>query len=403
MQYGEGEKAFVRLQREIMKTTQDHSLFAWGFSATPLESLLANTLHNSSAPDNNELGQASEAGLFAPHPRAFAACGNIIAHSVLDHSHVNQVKVKEKQGEFSIESETIIRSADVHEDDIIGRLNRFHRIVLLPCSVPEAPHSVLGIVLRLWQWHHPQQDHPARAVRDGLRGAYTILVSSEFAVRANVKTYMVDSLQGVARFRDFVKDERGVRSGSALRRTLVLETPNRLLELNKAFEPTGWHWSNNDASLLCMHEGLASDQLTLQFVSAAHNTRSKEARWALLVSLHLGSNTFIPDMLTVQTIPVSHVGSRATKKETQDGGDRMDIKGEGAFRCGKVKLHARISTRYIFNQAITTLAIEGLVEKLAREARCRAREEDQRLMAGAFGGSAAAAGGFMLGSVFGGI
>lgn len=27
--YGEGKKAYVRLQQEIMRATDDHSLFAW--------------------------------------------------------------------------------------------------------------------------------------------------------------------------------------------------------------------------------------------------------------------------------------------------------------------------------------------------------------------------------------
>jgi hypothetical protein len=31
--YGEGQKAFVRLQEEIMKISDDQSLFAWGYSS----------------------------------------------------------------------------------------------------------------------------------------------------------------------------------------------------------------------------------------------------------------------------------------------------------------------------------------------------------------------------------
>ena len=391
MQYGEGEKAFVRLQREIMKTTKDHSLFAWGFSALPLENILASMPHDASAPHDNELSEASEAGLFASHPRAFGACGSIIAHSVLDHSHVKQAKVEENQGDCSIESETIIRSAGIPEEDLVGRLSRFQRIVLLPCSIPEAPHSVLGIVLRLWQWHHPNQEHPARAVRDGLHGAYTVLVSSELAIKAEVKKYLVDSLQDVARYREFAKDERGVRAGSALRRTLLCKTT----------EPPGWQWSPNDA-LLCMHKGLASDHLALQFASAAHSSRSKEARWALLVSLQLGSNTFMPDRMAVQTMPVARLGSRLSEEETRAATDRTEITNQGEFCNAKVKLYARIETRYIFNQAITTLTIDGLLEK-QRADRDKYRPNDQRIAATtALGASAAAIGGFMVGSAFGG-
>lgn len=34
--YGEGKKAFIRLQQEIMKVSDDHSLFVWGLAAQPL-------------------------------------------------------------------------------------------------------------------------------------------------------------------------------------------------------------------------------------------------------------------------------------------------------------------------------------------------------------------------------
>lgn len=34
--YGEGKKAFLRLQQEIMKVSEDHSLFVWGFDAPPV-------------------------------------------------------------------------------------------------------------------------------------------------------------------------------------------------------------------------------------------------------------------------------------------------------------------------------------------------------------------------------
>jgi hypothetical protein len=38
--YGEGERAFVRLQEEIMKSSDDYSLFAWR-SASSFGGLLA--------------------------------------------------------------------------------------------------------------------------------------------------------------------------------------------------------------------------------------------------------------------------------------------------------------------------------------------------------------------------
>jgi hypothetical protein len=39
--YGEGEKAFLRLQEEIMKESDDNSLFAWTTETVPITGLLA--------------------------------------------------------------------------------------------------------------------------------------------------------------------------------------------------------------------------------------------------------------------------------------------------------------------------------------------------------------------------
>ncbi|KAH8879042.1 HET-domain-containing protein [Thozetella sp. PMI_491] len=57
--YGEGDKAFFRLQEEIMKESDDQSLFAWNLGI-PLD----------------QCGNAG--GLLAPSPSAFANCGDII-------------------------------------------------------------------------------------------------------------------------------------------------------------------------------------------------------------------------------------------------------------------------------------------------------------------------------------
>jgi hypothetical protein len=59
MLYGEGEKSFPRLQEEIMKNSDDHSLFAWKEEETP---------------------EDSRRGLLAKSPRDFASSGDIIPY-----------------------------------------------------------------------------------------------------------------------------------------------------------------------------------------------------------------------------------------------------------------------------------------------------------------------------------
>ena len=67
MQYGEGMKAFVRLQEEIMKDGSDQSLFAWQQSPP--------TGDISSLQDIRSLDQGRS--IFARHPLDFSASGSI--------------------------------------------------------------------------------------------------------------------------------------------------------------------------------------------------------------------------------------------------------------------------------------------------------------------------------------
>ncbi|KAJ8109670.1 hypothetical protein OPT61_g7290 [Boeremia exigua] len=55
MEYGEGGKAFVRLQREIMRGTQDMSLFAWNFKPESLRDIMCNAGAIPSYPYHNLL------------------------------------------------------------------------------------------------------------------------------------------------------------------------------------------------------------------------------------------------------------------------------------------------------------------------------------------------------------
>ena len=61
--YGEGEKAFLRLQEHIAATSTDHSLFAWG-------------LHDGVA-DGNVDKLRSYGGIFARSPADFLECGDL--------------------------------------------------------------------------------------------------------------------------------------------------------------------------------------------------------------------------------------------------------------------------------------------------------------------------------------
>jgi hypothetical protein len=80
--YGEGEKAFIRLQEEILKSTSDYSLFAWGRVIPPLYTdtqeldRCAEHLLNL----NDETDTSPLHGLFAKSPDQFLTSGSIVTH-----------------------------------------------------------------------------------------------------------------------------------------------------------------------------------------------------------------------------------------------------------------------------------------------------------------------------------
>jgi hypothetical protein len=72
--YGEGERAFTRLQEEIMKGSDDHSLFAWWFPVhDPLK--------------DGDLPQWKHTDMLAPSPKMFADSAGVVAFQDSDPKH----------------------------------------------------------------------------------------------------------------------------------------------------------------------------------------------------------------------------------------------------------------------------------------------------------------------------
>jgi len=66
--YGEGEKAFFRLQGEILRSTHDHSLFAWNLPLPGSKRVL------------DTIRYWSGMGILAPHPFCFSSTPDIVQH-----------------------------------------------------------------------------------------------------------------------------------------------------------------------------------------------------------------------------------------------------------------------------------------------------------------------------------
>ncbi|RSL82549.1 hypothetical protein CEP51_005092 [Fusarium floridanum] len=71
--YGEGPKAFIRLQEQILMSSDDQSLLAWNFDGLKIEELEG----GGSSWYVRSLYELGFAGLLATSPSAFVTCGNI--------------------------------------------------------------------------------------------------------------------------------------------------------------------------------------------------------------------------------------------------------------------------------------------------------------------------------------
>ncbi|OSC99316.1 hypothetical protein PYCCODRAFT_1479994 [Trametes coccinea BRFM310] len=81
--YGEGRNAFLRLQEEIVKTVQDHTIFAWGTHVNL--SVEADSSDILVAPDEDSVGRVqSGVALLASSPRAFKNASNIVEAVISD-------------------------------------------------------------------------------------------------------------------------------------------------------------------------------------------------------------------------------------------------------------------------------------------------------------------------------
>jgi hypothetical protein len=105
--YGEGSSAFLRLQEEILRQTDDQSLLAWGYSLGP-ESHYEKWNQGRTGwcswpvpPSTDKSQNSAPLGVFARHPSAFASCGRLIrcSHS---HSPVGDIWVSGSTNHFTV-------------------------------------------------------------------------------------------------------------------------------------------------------------------------------------------------------------------------------------------------------------------------------------------------------------
>jgi hypothetical protein len=129
--YGEGKKAFVRLQEAILKISEDQSLFAWSPSSK-----------NRTTVDEWGESRASTVGIsvFAQHPREFSQASDIVGLTSLG----EPTTVTNK----GVRVELPIMHWKNPPEDLVGRATSSIFLAVLYCGYAHSKLQLPAIVLR---------------------------------------------------------------------------------------------------------------------------------------------------------------------------------------------------------------------------------------------------------------
>jgi hypothetical protein len=123
--YGEGKRAFIRLQEEIMKISNDESLFAWGFDMGKTVSQIEPRLR---PPKISSLPVSSAIGILAEEPLAFRDSGSVLSVNTASYNS------------FSMTNQGLQITLPVCEGG-------FGTVGLLSCQVEGLEQYAVGILL----------------------------------------------------------------------------------------------------------------------------------------------------------------------------------------------------------------------------------------------------------------
>jgi hypothetical protein len=132
--YGEGEKAFLRLQEQIAATSTDHSLFAWGVP---------------SGHDNDTENLRSYQGLFARSPADFDGCGTLWNATIVPPNEWTQTNRGFHAALPTIPSalaESLFDESDGHR----AKIDDEDYLAILNCSSGSSGLSGLTGVVGIW-------------------------------------------------------------------------------------------------------------------------------------------------------------------------------------------------------------------------------------------------------------
>jgi hypothetical protein len=153
-----------------MRNIYDQTLFAWSLSSASIEDVIAQERAHQGAVPEDKLTDPSPFGMFAPHPKAFKGCQNIV-YVYGDMPHIGTY-VKEKNGSTRATLPIVTLKEDSGMQELV--------IGLLPCSATDKPNYMVGVLLRPWVG--------LRSERVSLRsGSSTVFVECKTALAATVQ------------------------------------------------------------------------------------------------------------------------------------------------------------------------------------------------------------------------
>ncbi|KAI0552469.1 hypothetical protein F4679DRAFT_534176 [Xylaria curta] len=139
MVYGEGDKAFLRLQEVIARHINDDSILAWNFSKDST---------------NTKLSVVESGGALAKSPSSFAYCGHIVPSD--PSGHVG--------GPLNTHGGSVLLRRNVHTD------SSGQRFVILQCQLDDQPTTAIGVPVQVrsggYDKYIRHREQPAIPIQD---------------------------------------------------------------------------------------------------------------------------------------------------------------------------------------------------------------------------------------------
>ncbi|UPX13924.1 uncharacterized protein EKO05_0004419 [Ascochyta rabiei] len=336
MQYGEGGEAFLRLQREIVHTTDDLSIFAWNPAFSTLQDVITVATYHG----------VSRLGMFAPHPSRFEKCKDIEFFP----RHIGDVRIEEQHGNLTLHAPVVSYKEHRISDVAADRLPTIYWIALLPCGVRGKPYMLIGLLLSAYHQNgfssHAQLQN-IRAVLNNThntRSVATFLVDSEHIVKAKMMRIRVDSGSRMSRFQNAGR-------ATAVRRKLTVRSVTNQISAPKVIGRGEWSIITNNPYTLSQDEDQDGKDIAHPLV-LRFSTRSPDQYLYVFVRVRRTADD--KDHIRMYTGPRAAQGIEDFILDIDWAADNSSIGLSGE----DMDLFAKIKTCIVYNQAVSTLTIK---------------------------------------------